>query len=104
MSESKKKSLNDWISLKTISITANIVLFIDVIYLFLNYYGIVDIYFSFLKNNFGILVGWIYLFLNILAVNIFEYIRKNKINKICPYCTEKLTIYKYKCEKCDKEF
>lgn len=104
MTESKKKSMNDWVNLKTISVTANIVLFADILFLFLNYYGIIEIYFSFINNNFAILIGWIYLSLNIVAVNIFEYIRKNGIKKICPHCNEKLIISKYKCEKCDKEF
>ncbi len=73
-----------WIKIRTISVTANVILFIDIIYLFFAYYGIINSYFNFLSSPFWIFVGWMYLFLNIVAVNIFEYVRRKNVNKICP--------------------
>ena len=92
-----RKPLSDWINLKTVSITATLVLLVDAVYLCSNYYGILNDYLPFLINNYAISFGWIYFLLNAVAVNVLDKVKKNKMKKYCPHCGDNLAISKYKC-------
>ena len=100
---SNKKPLSDWINLNTIRITANVFLFLVIAYLFLNYYGMLSTHFPFLEHNMFIFGGWIYLSINIVAVNFFDWIQKTRAKKSCPHCNDSLMVHKYKCCGCDRE-
>lgn len=102
MNPSESRPLADWINLKIISFAANTLLFAGVLYLFLNYYGITQKFFPFIINKLLEFFVWIYLSINIVAVNFFEWLRRNKIKKNCPHCNGTLMVNTYKCAGCLK--